>query len=149
MSSSRNPRGGLNSRGGGSFPRGADASGSVVLQMEADGDVDEEVQRLRDQVSMLKRITFDVDRETQVQKSILDDLEASMAKAQAMLKRTMKKLDVAFANAGSNHLMYLALFAFACFFAAYLYIRARRYLPTLSLPISKSLSTASAAWLGV
>ncbi|KAJ7561570.1 hypothetical protein O6H91_03G033800 [Diphasiastrum complanatum] len=94
------------------------------LQLRIDplhGDLDEEIHGLQHKVALLKNIAQDIEVETKYQNDLLNQLEATMLKAQAGLKNTMNRLNRALTQHGSNHVMHVVLFALFCFLVVYLW----------------------------
>eukprot|EP00897_Mesotaenium_endlicherianum_P002479 jgi/Mesen1/2259/ME000153S01476 len=69
--------------------------------------VDDGIMALQERVGMLKQ-------------------EATMEKAKAAVKNTMKRMKITQALSGGTHLVHVILFALACFFFFYMYIKFRR-----------------------
>ncbi len=57
--------------------------------------------------------------------------EDAMEKARATLKKTMKRMDRAYRDSKSNHMLYLFVFALAAFFIIYAWHRVYRLLKWL------------------
>ena len=97
---------------------------SVAVQM--DGLLDEsdaQIDLLRQRVGALKSITRRIDEETQVQNKLVDSLQAAMSQAQVAMQRTMRRVDRAFKNPGTNTIALALTFAVLLFCAIYFFAR--------------------------
>mmetsp|Transcript_11986 Transcript_11986/g.21260 ORF Transcript_11986/g.21260 Transcript_11986/m.21260 type:complete len:126 (+) Transcript_11986:331-708(+) len=109
-------RDGLNARPG--------AADQVQIQMDR-FDYDKEVDGLREGVGRLKGMANAIHEESKVQGEIINTLEDTMERAKMGLQRATKRLNVAYRQASSCHLLWLVLFAFALFFTVYLMAKFR------------------------
>mmetsp|Transcript_5674 Transcript_5674/g.12549 ORF Transcript_5674/g.12549 Transcript_5674/m.12549 type:complete len:130 (+) Transcript_5674:141-530(+) len=111
-------RNGLSARG--------HAADQVQIHIGGKFDFDNEVAGLTEQVGRLKQLTRTIDDERQQQGELINQLEASLDQARLVLRRTMGRLNIAYKQAQSNHLLMLVLFAFALFFVIYVIAKVYR-----------------------
>eukprot|EP00798_Chlamydomonas_sp_ICE-L_P022871 gene22871-30044_t len=106
----RRCRGGLNAR--------AQPPDQVQINMEK-FDYDSEVQSLRTHVGRIKEMSLAIEDERKQQGELINSMEDVMERAKMGLKRTMQRLNVAYTQAQSNHLLFLVLFAMVLLFGIY------------------------------
>eukprot|EP00803_Ostreobium_quekettii_P011190 evm.model.scf_4956.1 EVM.evm.TU.scf_4956.1 scf_4956:1708-3562(-) len=82
-----------------------------------DFDLDREIDGLRSQVKGLKQVSQAIHEESQSQSFLMQSLEEVMERGRLALKQTMKRMNRVYEQAQSNHLLWLALFAFAIIMA--------------------------------
>eukprot|EP00898_Chlorokybus_atmophyticus_P008596 jgi/Chlat1/8738/Chrsp9S08566 len=102
-----------------------DAESIQVMVDPMERDLDDDIAHLAGQVSALKQVTREIETETKHQKQFIEELEATMAKAQLLLKGAVKKVNRAFTQGSSNHMLFLMLFALACFALVYIMTKLR------------------------
>ncbi|KAH9571637.1 hypothetical protein CY35_02G104800 [Sphagnum magellanicum] len=90
------------------------------------GDLDEEVHGLHGKVVQLKQLAQHIESETKFQNELLNQLEATVAKAQAGLKSTMRRLNRNLAQRGLSPVVIVVLFALFCFFCVFLWSKFQR-----------------------
>mmetsp|Transcript_2932 Transcript_2932/g.7914 ORF Transcript_2932/g.7914 Transcript_2932/m.7914 type:complete len:127 (-) Transcript_2932:1371-1751(-) len=112
--------------GAGPSRRPGGASDQVQIHIGNDFDFDKEVDGLRAHVGKIKQISMAIDEERKQQGEIIDQLDESMANAKLVLDRTMKRLNVAWNHARSNHMLVLVLSAILLFFAIYVFAKIYR-----------------------
>ncbi|KAG0561618.1 hypothetical protein M758_9G062900 [Ceratodon purpureus] len=98
-------------------------SDQVQLRVDPRDQLDEEIYGLRGQVAKLKQVAGQIESETKYQNELLNQLEETVAKGQAMLKSTMRKLNRNLNQRGISPLYLTVGFALLCFFFVYLYIK--------------------------
>ncbi|GAX75721.1 hypothetical protein CEUSTIGMA_g3164.t1 [Chlamydomonas eustigma] len=94
-------------------------SDQVHIHIDKGFDFDSEVDILRSHVGRIKKLSQAIDEETKVQGSLINSLEESMERARMSLKRTMVRLNIAYKQAQSNHMLLLVLFAVVLFISIY------------------------------
>ncbi|KAG6553277.1 hypothetical protein Mapa_005011 [Marchantia paleacea] len=87
------------------------------------GDIDEEIGVLDVKVDQLKNIAQVIETETKYQNELLNQLEETMAKAQAGVKTAMKRMSKSVIQNGSNHLVHVVLFGILFFTFIYLWAK--------------------------
>ncbi|GAQ83097.1 protein transport protein SFT1 [Klebsormidium nitens] len=90
-----------------------------------DQDLDTEIEGLMGKVGRLKQVTSLIEEETKTQNALINNLEDTVAKANAMLKTMGKRLDRSLKVSTNGHLLHVILFATACFFCVYLWSKFR------------------------
>ncbi|ONM59058.1 Bet1-like protein [Zea mays] len=119
--------------------RSRNAASSDEIQLRIDpvhGDLDEEIDGLHSRVRMLKGgpwlsaifelenilvgVAQEINSEAKFQNDFLHELQMTLAKAQAGVKNNMRRLNKSIIQQGSNHVLYVVLFALFCFFIVYL-----------------------------
>ncbi|KAN0031283.1 hypothetical protein ACTA71_010372 [Dictyostelium dimigraforme] len=83
---------------------------------------DQTIEAMNQKANILKRVVLDIESQVQESNSLLDNLNADMSGAQALLSGTMKKLTDLSKTATSSHMMYLIFFVVFIFFLIYLII---------------------------
>uniref|UniRef100_A0A7S0SIH5 t-SNARE coiled-coil homology domain-containing protein n=1 Tax=Mantoniella antarctica TaxID=81844 RepID=A0A7S0SIH5_9CHLO len=114
--------GGLTARPGMGGAGGGGASGEVQLNMGNDFDIDDEVDKLHGKVSALRQMTGAIHEEATVRGKMIDQLEDTMNRARSALKDARRRMDKAFTQSSSGHLLVLTCFClFVClgFYALY------------------------------
>jgi len=86
-------------------------------------NVDEEVSGMREQMARLKVMSQDIGEASRVNGELLAGLEETMEKAKLALKRSMKRMNKAYEQSKSNHLLYLVLFSFGTLFGLYFFAK--------------------------
>jgi len=66
--------------------------------------------------------------ENRLTSQVMEGLETAMEQARLSLKKTMKRLNRAYTQSKSNHMLYLILFALGLFFFVYFWNRVIRLL---------------------
>lgn len=94
-------------------------------------DVDSEIDQLRSSVGRLKEVSSAIHEENKLTRQVMEGLEDAMEKARATLKKTMKRIDRAYRDSKSKHMLYLFLFAMAAFFIVYAWTKVYRFLKWL------------------
>lgn len=84
----------------------------LQINVDADFDVDREIDGLRSQVRQLGGLAREIHDETQSQSKLMQSLEETMELGRQALKNAMKKLNRVYDQAQSNHFLWLVLFAF-------------------------------------
>lgn len=74
----------------------------------------------RGHVARIKGLSLAIDDERRQQGELIKNLEEALERAGAGLKRAMKRLNVAYRQAGSWHLLWLMLFAAVLFTVVYM-----------------------------
>mmetsp|Transcript_9665 Transcript_9665/g.23987 ORF Transcript_9665/g.23987 Transcript_9665/m.23987 type:complete len:133 (-) Transcript_9665:362-760(-) len=116
--------GGYTSRDGLSARPG---NGPDQVQIRVDKfDFDAEVEGLRAHVGKIKDLARTIEDERKVHGEIINTLEGSMEQAKMALKRASKRLNIAYKQAQSNHLLFLVLFCIFIFFGVYFLARLYR-----------------------
>eukprot|EP00887_Chlorella_sp_A99_P003053 scaffold9.g3053.t1 len=100
----------------------------VQVNIEAPLDLDDEIEQLRSGVGRLKQVSEAIQEETRLTGQVMEGLEAAMEQARATLRQTMRKLNRAYRQSKSNHVLYVFLFAIAMFFVVYAWARVVRLL---------------------
>ncbi|CAK0751177.1 hypothetical protein CVIRNUC_002048 [Coccomyxa viridis] len=86
-------------------------------------DLDNEIEGLRSDVGRLKQMSMAIGEENKLQKQAAETLSEYMEQAEMALKRGMRRVNKAFRQSKSNHLLYLALFCLAIFFMLMFLVR--------------------------
>ncbi|XP_010538206.1 PREDICTED: bet1-like protein At4g14600 [Tarenaya hassleriana] len=84
-------------------------------------DLDDEITGLHSQVKQLKNIAQEIGTEAKFQRDFLDELQMTLARAQAGVKNNIRKLNKSIIRSGNSHVMHVVLFALLCFFALYVW----------------------------
>ncbi|CAN6205874.1 unnamed protein product, partial [Urochloa humidicola] len=103
--------------------RSRNAVSSDEIQLRIDpvhGDLDEEIDGLHSRVRMLKGVAQEINSEAKFQNDFLNQLQMTLAKAQAGVKNNMRRLNKSIIQQGSNHVLHVVLFALFCFLVVYL-----------------------------
>ncbi|CAN6175965.1 unnamed protein product, partial [Urochloa humidicola] len=103
--------------------RSRNAASSDEIQLRIDpvhGDLDEEIDGLHSRVRMLKGVAQEINSEAKFQNDFLNQLQMTLAKAQAGVKNNMRRLNKSIIQQGSNHVLHVVLFALFCFLVVYL-----------------------------
>ncbi|TVU38226.1 hypothetical protein EJB05_11597, partial [Eragrostis curvula] len=103
--------------------RSRNAASSDEIQLRIDpvhGDLDEEIDGLHSRVRMLKGVAQEINSEAKFQNDFLNQLQMTLAKAQAGVKNNMRRMNKSIIQQGSNHVLHVVLFALFCFFVVYL-----------------------------
>ncbi|PAN14629.1 hypothetical protein PAHAL_2G425000 [Panicum hallii] len=103
--------------------RSRNAASSDEIQLRIDpvhGDLDEEIDGLHSRVRMLKGVAQEINSEAKFQNDFLNQLQMTLAKAQAGVKNNMRRLNKSIIRQGSNHVLHVVLFALFCFLVVYL-----------------------------
>jgi len=87
----------------------------IAVERGPEFDEDREIEGLRTQVARLTGLAKDIGVESKTNHQMLETLEQSVVRAQAAMRSTMHRLHRAYERGGSNHLLYLVLFAFGFF----------------------------------
>ncbi|CAG9467568.1 unnamed protein product [Pedinophyceae sp. YPF-701] len=96
------------------------APGTSKMQVqEEEVDIEAEIEGLRGQVGQLKEVSKAIREENTLQAKIGAELENALVHAKNMLRRAQRKLDVAYRQSKSNHLLFVVLFAVAVLFLLY------------------------------
>ena len=77
-------------------------------------------------MARIKQMSLAIDEEARTQGELVKSLEAALERASAGMGRAARRLNVAYRQAKSNHLLYLALFAMALFTLVYFLAKAVR-----------------------
>lgn len=115
---SYNKGGGYTSRGGLSSRPQAESSDHVQIRMEK-FDFDSEIDSLRSHVGKIKQMSLAIEEERKEQGALIESMEEAMERARLALRQTMQRLNVAYKQAQSNHLLFLVLFAVFLLFGIY------------------------------
>lgn len=111
------------------FNNAAAPSDQLQISIEAGQyDLDSEIDQLRSSVGRLKQVSEAISEENRLTAKVMDGLETAMDQARASLRKTMKRLNRAYADSKSNHMLYLVLFAVALFFAVFFWNKVQRLL---------------------
>ncbi|KAL4447674.1 hypothetical protein ABPG75_004893 [Micractinium tetrahymenae] len=109
------------------FGNTAAPSDQLQISIEAGQyDLDSEIDQLRSSVGRLKQVSEAISEENRLTAQVMDGLETAMDQARASLRKTMKRLNRAYADSKSNHMLFLILFAVALFFAVYFWNKVHR-----------------------
>ncbi|GIL87321.1 hypothetical protein Vretimale_1728 [Volvox reticuliferus] len=82
-------------------------------------DFDSEVEGLRGHVQKLKHLSLAIEDEQKKQGELINSLEDTMERAKLVMRRAMGRLNIAYRQAQSNHMLYLVLFALLMFTVLY------------------------------
>lgn len=83
-------------------------------------DFDQEVEGLRGHVARIKELSNAIDEERKQQGDLIQSLEEVLERASLGMKRAMRRLNIAYAQSKSNHMLYFVLFAMLLFFVVYI-----------------------------
>ena len=108
----------MRGRAGGS---GADQA-QVAMEMGT-FDLDGEVDSLRQKVGRMKRLAGDIGDESRLQGQLLANLDETLQKARQGVKRGLRKMDKAFKQVNSNHILYLMAFVVLLFLGMYVWAK--------------------------
>ena len=111
----------MRGRAGGS---GADQA-QVAMEMGT-FDLDGEVDSLRQKVGRMKRLAGDIGDESRLQGQLLANLDETLQKARQGVKRGLRKMDKAFKQVNSNHILYLMAFVVMLFLGMYVWAKTYR-----------------------
>lgn len=95
------------------------------MEDEETDAVDREIDALRAGVGRLKGLSRTIQEEHRSVADLTTRLEGALEAAAATLKATRKRLDRAYRQNKSNHLLHVLLFALACFFLLYFWSKVR------------------------
>eukprot|EP00192_Tetraselmis_astigmatica_P017854 CAMPEP_0117653064 /NCGR_PEP_ID=MMETSP0804-20121206/2987_1 /TAXON_ID=1074897 /ORGANISM="Tetraselmis astigmatica, Strain CCMP880" /LENGTH=141 /DNA_ID=CAMNT_0005459205 /DNA_START=169 /DNA_END=594 /DNA_ORIENTATION=- len=126
MSAGFPSRGGLSSRQplfGAPPPPAAGGSSVQVSIQQPEFNLDNEVTGLRGQMAQLKAMSQQIGESSRENSQILAGLEETMEKVRMTLKRSMKRMNKAYEQSKSNHLLYLILFSLATLFGLYFFAK--------------------------
>ncbi|KAK9806518.1 hypothetical protein WJX73_006237 [Symbiochloris irregularis] len=115
-------RGGLNAR------TANQEQAQVTIDMGPAFDIDREVEGLTSSVARLKQMSRAITEESQLSRQAAESLEEVLERSRMALKQGMRKLNRAFHQSKSNHLLYLALFVVAIFFTLYFWSKVYRFI---------------------
>ncbi|KAL6747925.1 Qc-snare protein, SFT1 family [Haematococcus lacustris] len=119
--------GGFTSRGGLSArPGNTGGPEQVQIQIGGQFDFDREVEGLRAHVGKIKEMTKLIDEERKQQGDIINTLEDTMERARMALRKATQRLNVAYKQAGSNHLLFLVLFVVLVLVGVYVWLKVYR-----------------------
>ncbi|GLC44282.1 hypothetical protein PLESTB_000760700 [Pleodorina starrii] len=82
-------------------------------------DFDSEVEGLRSHVQKIKQLSLAIEDEQKKQGELINSLEDTMERAKLVMRRAMGRLNIAYRQARSNHMLYLILFALLMFTVLY------------------------------
>ncbi|KAK7282866.1 hypothetical protein RIF29_11957 [Crotalaria pallida] len=103
------------------------SSDSDEIQLLIDPlNMDDEITGLRGQVKRLRNVAEDIGTEVKSQKDFLEQLQTTMAKAQAGVKNNLRRLNKSIVRSGSNHIVHVIVFALICFFIVYFWSKLSR-----------------------
>ncbi|CAL0327355.1 unnamed protein product [Lupinus luteus] len=103
------------------------SSDSNEIQLRIDPmDMDDEITGLRGQVQKLRHVAEEIGTEVKYQKDFLEQLQTTMAKAQAGVKNNLRRLNKSIIRNGSNHVVHVIAFALLCFFVVYFWSKVSR-----------------------
>ena len=119
---------GLSARPGMGGAAGGPGSGEVQLNMGNDFDIDDEVDKLHGKVSMLKQMTGAIHEEATVRGRLIDQLEETMNQARSALKDAKRKMDKAFKQSSSSHLLVLTFFCLFVFLGFYVLYKMGKFI---------------------
>ncbi|XAR48524.1 hypothetical protein NMG60_11031373 [Bertholletia excelsa] len=103
--------------------------GSEEIQLRIDpmqGDLDDHVTGMRKQVKLLRNVAQEIETEAKFQNDFLNQMQMTLIKAQAGVKKNMRILSKSLVQQGSSHVIHVVLFALVCFFMVYLLARSSR-----------------------
>eukprot|EP01023_Acetabularia_acetabulum_P033074 TRINITY_DN3092_c0_g1_i1.p4 TRINITY_DN3092_c0_g1~~TRINITY_DN3092_c0_g1_i1.p4 ORF type:complete len:137 (-),score=25.38 TRINITY_DN3092_c0_g1_i1:255-665(-) len=108
---------------------GGQNNGQVQITVDPtqDFDLDNEVGLMQEQVSKLKNLAGQINDESKENTRIMDELQAYMDRAKTAMSRGMKRLTKVYKQGGSNHLLYLVLFALAVFMFLYFFTKVVKF----------------------
>lgn len=97
----------------------------VQINMEAGPafDLDSEIDQLRSSVGRLKEVSTAIEEENKLTRQVMEGLDDAMEKARSSLRKTIKRIDRAYRDGKSNHMLYLFVFALTVFFIVYAWNR--------------------------
>ncbi|BDA46283.1 probable Bet1-like protein At4g14600 [Coccomyxa sp. Obi] len=104
----------------------------ISIELGEGFDLDNEIDGLRSQVGRLKEMSRAIGEENKLQRQQAESLEELMERAKTDLKRGMRRLNRAFQQSRSNHLLYLVIFCIAVFFFLYMWAKMFRMVRWLS-----------------
>ena len=96
------------------------------MEMGGDFNLDHELDGLREKGGLMKRLAGDIQEESALQRDLLNGLEETVNGAKVALKRNMKKMNKAFRQLNSNHVLYLVGFVLLTFLAMYVWAKVYR-----------------------
>lgn len=116
---------GLTSRVNAAGPSSSSTSGGgeVQVQMPRSFDLDEEVAGLRGKVKMLKSMSNQIGEEASIRGQLIDALEIDFSSGESAMRDIRRKLDKAYKQAKSGHLMSLMFFALSAFVGMFILIK--------------------------
>lgn len=112
--------GGYTSRGGLNPRTLHGQQDQIAINVGSKFDFDSEVEDLRGHVKKLKQLSRAIEDETRQQGEIINGLEDTLERAKLLMTRTMGRLNVAYRQARSNHLLFIVLFGIAMFIGLYI-----------------------------
>ncbi|KAG2488779.1 hypothetical protein HYH03_012776 [Edaphochlamys debaryana] len=83
-------------------------------------DFDSEIDGLRGHVKKIKQLSLAIEDEQKQQGELINSLEDTMERAKLVMRRAMGRLNIAYKQAQSNHMLFLILFALLMFTALYI-----------------------------
>lgn len=104
-------------------------AGSDEIQLRIDpmqGDLDDEISGLHNQVRRLRYVAEEIGTEAKFQNDFLNQLQMTMIKAQAGVKNNVRRLNKSIIQNGSNSVVHVVLFALVCFFVVYMWSKMSR-----------------------
>lgn len=114
-------------------PYGASSSGltsrpnahnaEVQVQMPRDFDMEDEVDGLRSKVKLLKRMSHEIGEEASIRGQLIDALEIDFSSSDAAMRDIKEKLNKAYKQAKSGHLMALMFFALSAFAGLFIFMK--------------------------
>ncbi|KAK2445401.1 hypothetical protein P8452_23021 [Trifolium repens] len=114
------------SREGLSTRTAAASSDEIQLRIDPVGDLDDEITGLFGQVKRLRNVAEEIGTEVKSQKDFLEELQMTMAKAQAGVKNNLRRLNKSIVRNGANHIVHVISFALICFLIVYLWSKMSR-----------------------
>ncbi|CAJ2641177.1 unnamed protein product [Trifolium pratense] len=104
----------------------AASSDEIQLRIDPVGDLDDEITGLFGQVKRLRNVAEEIGTEVKSQKDFLEELQMTMAKAQAGVKNNLRRLNRSIVRNGANHIVHVITFALICFLIVYLWSKMSR-----------------------
>lgn len=102
--------------------RSRQTGNSDEIQLQIDpihDDLDDQITGLHHKIRRLKGVAQEIGTEAKFQNDFISQLQMTLVKAQAGVKNNMRRMNKSIIQNGSNHVMYVILFALFCFFVVY------------------------------
>ncbi|CAL5204565.1 unnamed protein product [Lathyrus oleraceus] len=101
-------------------------SDEIQLRIDPVMEFDDEITGLRGQVRRLRNVAEEIGTEVKTHKDFLEQMQMTMAKAQAGVKNNLRRLNKSIVRNGSNHIVHVIAFALICFLIVYLWSKMSR-----------------------
>eukprot|EP01026_Neomeris_dumetosa_P030125 TRINITY_DN2417_c0_g1_i2.p1 TRINITY_DN2417_c0_g1~~TRINITY_DN2417_c0_g1_i2.p1 ORF type:complete len:136 (+),score=12.12 TRINITY_DN2417_c0_g1_i2:150-557(+) len=103
----------------------------VTVDPMQEFDLDKDLEDMSKQVNLLKNIAGQINEENKENTRVMDELQAYMDRAKMAMDRGMKRLSKVYKQGGSNHLLFLVLFAIGVIMFLYFFTKVVKFVQWL------------------